>query len=86
MVRTSASQRFELAALFHFLNDTKLRILLIAFSFKHGRIDPRSIEFYLSTIIVIRLQPLLNALFSEKLYRDGRVKNCPTELLGFSLD
>ena len=72
--------------LFHFLNDTKLRILLIAFSFKHRRIGPRSTEFHLSTNIVIRLHPLLNGLFSEKLYRDGRVKNCPTELLGFSLD
>ena len=86
MVHTSASQRFELAALFHFFNDTKLRILLIAFSFKHRGIGPRSIEFHLSTSILIRLQPLLNALFAEKLYRDGRVKNCPTELLGFSLD
>ena len=86
MAHISASQRFELTALFHFLNDTKLRMLPIAFSLKHRGIGPRSIEFHLSTSIVIRLQRLLNALFAEKLYRVGRVKNCPTELLGFSLD
>ena len=85
-MRTSAFNRFELATLFHLFNDTKLRILPIAFSFKHCRIGPRSMEFHLSTSIVIHLQPLLNALFAKKLYRDGRVKNCPTELLGFSLD
>ena len=86
MVHTSASQRFESAEVFHFFNDTKLRILPIAFSFKHCRIGSRAIEFNLSTNMVIRLQPLLNGLFAEKLYRVRRVKNCPTELLGFSLD
>ena len=74
MMHTSAFKRFELVALFHLFNDIKLRILLIAFSFKHRRIGPRSIEFHLSTSTVISLQPLLNELFAEKLYRDGRVK------------